>query len=544
MTASDAVVRALGADPAVFRPVYRAHQRILSRRSSDSRRGAKVVIRGITPFQFRCFLCAVFSLMMMQWIRGAASPMFGVALVLTVGAGFLVLDVLFDRFDVLSDTGEYQVIAAHPHDAWSVILAKLAALGRSMAILAACTFTVPAIGAGMKFQSLSVGLTFAVTAAALSATVAAGGMLVSTALVAAGGRRAFLRFQPAAHAAYLAIYFGVIAARHSFARLTEPQVHSLAWIDWALPTFWFAAPVELAAGHSGWSSFARASLALGSMVLLASTSARWLSPRFDERVLEPVRAPIPKRGAPLVRREIRASVRRPPSDRTLGMRAFWRILRAHLRSDAAVRGGFLMAFFLPGLVTGSQVFWTRDSNAGTALAMSVPWMFIATSMLVRTSTSSSQPGAIWFVLTAPDSRLPFSRALETAVRVGLILPGALVASIVAATAGSGPMFVRLAFVALVALLADTSLVVLRALNPALPFSEHVRSHRPFRWSTIMIWATALVGMSVSLVGFVLLARWNAVSCLIPVVYVTAARVALEFWVRSRVRRAAVRTELL
>ncbi|MGE5177694.1 MAG: hypothetical protein ACM3PF_01230, partial [Bacteroidota bacterium] len=282
MSAGDAVIRVLGADPAVYRPILRAQSILISRRSRLGRgtgRG-RVATKGITPFQLRCFLMAVFSVMMLAWIVSSASPIFGVALVLTAGASFLVLDFLFDKFDLLADAGEYQVIAAHPHDAWSVILAKIVAIGRSLAALAASLFLIPAIGAGFAFHSVWVGVAFALSAAALTIVVSAGGVVVSALVIAWGGRQALLRLIPVAHITYLVFYLGLIAARQELTRISVPRLDALGWLQWALPSMWFAAPVEWASGHAGAAAIGRGSLALASIALLLPLSARWVRTRF------------------------------------------------------------------------------------------------------------------------------------------------------------------------------------------------------------------------------------------------------------------------
>jgi hypothetical protein len=542
VSAGDAIIRALGADPAVYRPVARAHARILSRRTRLARGTGRVITKGITPFQFRCFMFVVFSLIMLPWIVGAASPIFGVALVLTAGAGFLILDLLFDKFDVLADADEYQVIAAHPHDAWSVILAKIVALGRSVAALAACTFLIPAIGVGFAFHSVAAGIAFAVGAAALSIAVSAGGMLVSALVVASGGRRALLRFLPVAHAVYLIIYLGIFFARGALARVSMPRIESLGWVQWALPTVWFAAPVELASGHAGPMTAARGSLALASFAVLLPISAHWVRARFDERILEPARVRVRTKPRPKTAEAgARAHTSGVPSARVVGMRAYWRILVAHLRSDTTVRGGIIMAFLMPGMIMASQIFGMHMIAEGV-IAMSMTWLIMAEVNLVRASVMSSRPSAIWFVLVAPGACVPYSRALETLVRIAVILPAVTAATAYSIVAGSGPMWIRLALVALVAIVSDSALLMLRIMTPDPPFSQPVRSKRPFRWGAVLIGLAMFGSIGLLLGGFLFLERWHPGTCVIPVVYAAAARVGIGFWAKNRVERRAREVE--
>ena len=541
MSASDAIIRALGADPAVYRPMARAQARILSRRTRLARGAGKIALKGITPFQLRCFLFAIFSVMMLGWIVGSASPIFGVALILTAGTSFLLLDLLFDKFDVLADADEYQVIASHPHDAWSVILAKLVSLGRSIAALAACAFLIPAIGAGFAFHSVWAAVAFAAAAAALSVAVSAGGMLIAALLVAAGGRRALLRFLPAAHTAYLVLYLGVIATRGALSRVAVPRLESLGWIQWALPSVWFAAPVELVTGHAGPTTVARGSLALGSFALLLPLSAHWVRTRFDERILEPVRVRAqarPRRVA--VRRQRDSKV--PPGS-ILGLRAYWRILRAHLRSDTTVRNGMLMALLMPAMMVASQIYSMRMRAEGV-VAMTLTFLVVAETFLTRSSLMSSRPAATWFVMVSPRARLPYAGAVVTAVRLAAILPVLAAGTIYSILAGTGPMWIRLAFVTLLALLADSMLLMLRLMSPDLPFSLPIRSKRPFRWSTLLGWAGMFAGCGALLLGFIFLERWSPIACLIPVVYAAGGWVGVGYLSRRAVRKQAISAEAI
>ena len=541
MSAGDAVIRALGADPAVYRPILRAQSRIISRRTRLARATGRVKTKGITPFQIRCFIMAVLSLMMLQWIVGSASPIFGVALILTAGAGFLVVDFLFDKFDLLADAGEYQVIAAHPHDAWSVILAKIAAIGRSIVALAACLFLAPAVGVGIAFHSIGAGLAFAAATAALTIVVSAGGIVASALVIAWGGRQALLRLLPVAQITYLFFYLGVIATRQELARISMPRLEALGWLQWALPTVWFAAPVEVASGHVGAAVIGRGSLAIVSIGVLLPLSAQWVRTRFDERVLEPVRrkptqSPVPSLAPTRTRRvAVSSSVR---SDRAIGMRAFWRLLVAHFRSDTAVRGGMLMAIFFPTFMLVGQSIAMRASLATSGFVWIVSWLMMAEVFAVNSTTMSSRPAAIWFVLAAPRARVPYTRALEAAVRLGVILPGVALAAVYTAMWWAEPVWIRAAFVALVAIVGDSSLLFLRVMNPYLPFSRPPYAHNRITWRGILLTGALIVFASVLFVAFVLLEHWRPIACLIPLIYGALAWVPLMLWAKSCLERNA------
>lgn len=532
MSRADALLYAFGVDPGVYRPMLRAQQRILARRNRLARGTGRIVVKGFTPFLLRCLMYTVFSVMLLSWILGS-SPLFGVALALTAGAMLLLFDLLFDKVDFLANADEYQVIAAHPHDAWSVLLAKVMALASEVGALGACLFMLPAIATGFAFHSVGAGIAFAGAAAALTAAVSMGGMLASAVIVATGGRRALLRFLPAVHATYLLLYFGVYYARKLVAHMTVPSLDALGWLRWALPSVWFVAPVEFASGHVGPTTAARGALALASTAVLLPISARWVRTRFDERILEPAHTASHSRNSAR-RTSRRVSV--APS-RNVGMLAYRKILMAHLRSDTTVRSALLMSVFMPAMLLVSQTFAT-GLRAESLIAMALTWLFLAETYMVRGSLISSHPSGIWFVLLSPGARVPFSRALEVAVRLVTVMPTMAIAAVYVSLAGSGPLWTRLALVTLVGILADTGILVLRITTPDLPFSRPIRSKRPFSWALFPLWLGTFAWVGILLGGFILLQRAYPALCFVPVLSAASGWVGARFWERRVVERTA------
>jgi hypothetical protein len=151
---------------------------------------------------------------------------------------------------------------------------------------------------------------------------------------------------------------------------------------------------------------------------------------------------------------------------------------------------------------------------------------------------SSRPAATWFVLAAPRARVPYTRALETAVRLGVILPGVIAATVLVALTWSEPVWIRAAFVALVAIIGDSSLLLLRLMNPHLPFSRPLHAQNRISWPSILIGLMLIGGSSILLVGFILLEHWRPIACLIPVVYGAMARVPIGLWAKSRLEKNA------
>jgi hypothetical protein len=147
-------------------------------------------------------------------------------------------------------------------------------------------------------------------------------------------------------------------------------------------------------------------------------------------------------------------------------------------------------------------------------------------------------------MVSPQARLPYSRALATSVRLAALLPVLVAGTIYTILAGTGPVWVRIAFVVLLALLADSMLLMLRLMTPDLPFSLPVRSKRPFRWSTLLGWMGMFAGSGLLIVAFLFLERWSPVACLIPIVYAAAGWVGVGYLSRRAVRKQAISGEAI
>ncbi|MDP9122285.1 MAG: hypothetical protein M3O15_13120, partial [Acidobacteriota bacterium] len=190
MPTIDLLLRPLGVDPQVFRPVYHAEKLMLGRRG----RLARPRNRGLSPFTLLCVFAFVYglapvSLMMRQ------PPLSGGGLALTLCCFFLLMVVLSDHAEALVDPGQYRVLAAHPHDDRSVLFAKLAAVGRSLALLSAILF-VPG-GVLLTFmRGFRAALAFLGGAAGAALAVATLGLLIGVLLVRSGGRQAMERVLP------------------------------------------------------------------------------------------------------------------------------------------------------------------------------------------------------------------------------------------------------------------------------------------------------------------------------------------------------------
>jgi hypothetical protein len=188
VSASDPLIRLLGADPAVFHPLYRVQRLLLQRGvrvvQARARRG---LFSSTSPYRLLCFYAVVYGLSSMALVFTSKSTVLGAVVALTLGSAFLLLVVVTDNFDVLVNPREALVLAAHPHDDRTFLLAKLAAIGRSLAILAVLLFFLPGLAAGFMLRSPVASLAFYFGAAASSLSTVTFGLLLAAHLLLRGG---------------------------------------------------------------------------------------------------------------------------------------------------------------------------------------------------------------------------------------------------------------------------------------------------------------------------------------------------------------------
>jgi hypothetical protein len=535
-------LRALGADPEVYRPVARAHARIIDRRIRFGRSGTRFR-RGLTAFQLRCLATLVLSIYLMLWITGTRTPLTGAVLALTAGGGLILFDILFDKFDLLVDPDEYAVLAAHPHHVWSVMLAKIVTVGRSTLTLAACTFLLPSIGAGIAFHSVPAGLAFLVGAFALTVLVALAGILTGAAIVVARGRAALNGILPVAHIAFLFVYVSIPLGRQILAGHELPNLRSLGWVAWVLPSVWFAAPLEAVTGEANSITIVRGALAFASVAAMFPIGARWIGTRFGERLLEPTtrraRRAAQSSGESSARRSW-LPWRRDPIDRV-----FHRFLLTHLRSDVGFRGSLIVPIMMPFMMSIATVPRSGHNSEGPRTVLFV--ITLANALAVTSClwllTRSSRPQAVWPVLIAPEARVRFSSALVTTIRtfvVGPVLVGVFVYYLVL---GAGSLSTRLFLVGALAVLSDTVLVTTRGIAPDTPFSQSIKGRARFGllqagcWLFVMITGAVLIGV------LIVFPKIGVVGYTCAILWLLLWRVLLGFWARERVRRAAIAVEL-
>jgi hypothetical protein len=477
------------------------------------------------------------------------SHVFGVALLLTFGGLFLLLVVILDYYDVLINRNEYLVLAAHPHDTWSILLAKIVVVGQSILVLGACYFVPGAIRAAFIFQSPVAGLGFLGGAAGLTVAVGAGGMLVTAALVRMGGRAAIQRVLPLIQAAFvLGVMFGSGAGR-VMRTIAVPELSRIGFVQWVPPPFWFVWPVEVATGEVSGGTFLRAGLSAISLIAVAVVGSGWIADRFGERLLEAEdssrsRVPMPARS--------RARIRGPARRRftLLGgspeVRGFLTIARAHVRGDTQMRTQILVSFLLPVGVLGSsflrggRFLMNRPAEAMFLLGLG---FMMATGPLTQALMWSSRPGALWCVLASPIDRSRFSLATIRVLRVLFLGPFLLglgvLAWIVSRTKGAG---IALAVIELT-VLCDLMLAIWRGFSSAFPFSRPVGLPARRSGSTILTVFVAMTFGGIGLGMIVLSNRFGIASQLSTMALFLVVRYFVGKWMTGRISREAAVLEI-
>jgi len=535
VSVSDPLIRLLGADPAVFHPLYRVQRLLLQRGvrvvQVRARRG---LFSGASPYRLLCFYAVVYGVSAMALLFTSKSTVLGAVVALTLGSAFLLLVVVTDNFDVLVNPREALVLAAHPHDDRTFLLAKLAAIGRSLAVLAILLFFLPGLAAGFMLRSPVAALAFYFGAAAASLSTVTFGLLFAAFLLKTGGRAGMERMLPWIQGVFQIGYLVVVGGQRLLGTLAATRPAELGPLPWALPPFWFAAPLELVADGPSAPAFARLALALATVGLLLGGAVRWLGSGLTERLLEP----MPRQTIPAARRT-------PARRRSLGARRdsewsrLFALLRVQLRSDWRTRSEFLIiplmgAFFL--------LFWfpaTPGSGKGPLMSFFFYGWFLVLSADVL--TRSSRPESLWWILSSPIDRTRFSLASLSMVRAFQLAP-LFVAAVLAQIRTGSPWPLLLATTAELLALGDLLVLLGKGIFPDFPFSRPRAEGGASGART----ALTLVGATVSglFTGVIFVCSlWGAAGALAGAAVFFLLRFPAAFWVRRRAAAAAESLEL-
>ena len=457
----DALLRLLGADPETFRPLYRVQKLLLARgtRIMARRKGRRGLFASASGLLY--LYATIYGLMFVSFLPAAKSPLFGAAIVLTIGSAFLLLIVITDHFDVLVNPREALVLGAHPHDGRSFLLAKIAAVVRTLSLLALLLFLPAGIFAGFIWRSWLASAAFLAGAAGAGLATALCGLLLGAALFRTAGRKAVDRILPWLQGAFQIGYLFAIGGPR-LAKMIAMPPRALGALGWALPAFWFLAPLELIDRGATPAALARLGLAAGTLAFLLFGATRWLGAGLSERLLEP-----PARAARHAgRRTARHSALRGGGSERARL---FSILRLHLRSDWRTRSEFLL---VPLMGTFFILFYFRDSSLPHLMSGGLPiffycWMLVLSSDVL---TRGSNPDSLWWILTAPIDRARFSLATVAMVRAFHLAPlFAAIAIVEIRTSASWPY--RLALLLELLMLGDLLVVLGKAFFPDFPFSR-------------------------------------------------------------------------
>lgn len=455
--AGDRLIRLLGADPEVFRPMYQARLRMLQRQSRIIRNRKKNRLRGASPFRTLCFFAGLYGFFFL-FLIGFGVPLLGAGTALTLGCLFLLLIVITEHLDVLVDPREAAVLAAHPHDDRSFLLAKLAVVGRALAILGCLLFLPAAVALGFNLESPAAPFAFLAGAAGAVAATGAFGMLLGALILRLAGRRALERLMPWLQGAFQVGYLVIVGSERAMRTLTSPD--AVTKVLWAVPAFWFAAPLEIVIQGSGGGALARLLLASAVLALLLLAATRWLGDGLGERLLAPAEVRPRARSAP--RRPLRPA--RGDRGRLLAL------LRVHLRTDWRTRSELLVTPLL-------MVAWLVISMGRDADSLPPPLVFFYVWLLLLsgdTLTRSSRPDTLWFLLVSPIDRAAFSLGTITLLRAFLLAPALVAISWLelrsAASLAQGlPVLLEMLAVG------DLMVLLGKGLFPEFPFSRPARS---------------------------------------------------------------------
>jgi hypothetical protein len=530
---ADPLLRLLGADPETFRPLYRVQKLLLARgvRIIRVRRAGSLLKR--SAFSFLFLYAGVYGLAFFSMVLGAKAPPLAAGIALTLGDAFLLLLVITDYSDLLINPREALVLAAHPHDGRSLLLAKVAAIVRVLSALALILFVPAAIAVGLLWKSWLAAAAFLAGAAGSSLATVLAGLLLGAALFRKGGKAAIDRLMPWIQGIFQIGYIAVVGGSR-LARMLALPAANLGALGWALPSFWFLGPLALVDHSVRSAALVRLGLAGGTLAFLLFGATRWLGAGLEERLLEP---PLRKARRPTRRGVFRGGFLRGGGAGSERGRLV-AILRVHLRSDWRTRSEFLL---LPMMGAFMILFYASDPSAIAAWR----WVsiFVYCSMLMLSAdvlTRSSRPESLWWILTAPIDRLRFSWSTVALARAFHLAPLFAALAVLELRAG-GSWSRRSALLLELLMLGDLLVVLGKVIFPDFPFSRARLEGKGGSRAELTFLATLLSGGATALLY---LFAWMGTSGILGGAALFALlHLPATLWARRRSAAAAADLEL-
>ena len=532
-----AVARAAGADPGVFVPVARV-QALLVRRRAGILRARRGMLATWSPFRALCFFAVAYGCAGLAFVLGARSRVLGAGVALAIGCLFLTMVVVSDYFDVLVNPREYLMLASHPHDDRSILLAKLWTVGRALAILTALLFVPTTIAVAFAWSSVAAGALYFVGAAGAAATASIAGLYTAVLVLTLFGRSGYDRMMPWLQTLFQVSYFVFFGGKTIVqATLHEGAIPPL--VAWLAPPFWFLAPLE--GFGSGWTVAvaSRTLLAVGVLALLAVGATRWLGNRVGEKLLEPVERPRAARAGEATEHQpaTRESRRRSLPRLLFGAEGsrFIQLFRIHLRADWRTRSEFFM-----GPVISAFLLLTTYRERSPWFGMFFVGCFLIASMDVL--TRAAKPESLWCVLVAPLDRVRFSASSVALTRATQLLPMVAVLAVAQAMQPGIRVVDAVLFCAQALLYGDLLILLGRGLFPEFPFSRPSRADAASgRRVVLILCGTFLSGLLTG--GMYVAERFVPRGTILVFAALVLLRFPLRWWMLRRVGVAAEDIEL-
>jgi len=261
----------------------RAYERILLRGTRFGRVSTRA--RRLPVYAFQCLFAFGAGLVLSGVLFTHGSHVPGAACLLTFGALFLLLVLSVDYSDVLVNRDEYLTLAHHPHDPWSVLLAKIVVYGRGILTLGISYFLPGTILFAVAYRSTTAGAAFLTGAILLAITVGAGGMLLG-ALLNVQGRSVLNRLLPLVQAVYMVALMSAMNVVNIVRAWNVPKLSDIGWLQWAIPFAWFVWPAEAVVGEATHAMIIRFALSLACLVIPFLIGSLWIAGHVGERMLE------------------------------------------------------------------------------------------------------------------------------------------------------------------------------------------------------------------------------------------------------------------
>jgi hypothetical protein len=525
---ADRALTALGIDPGQWRALARTYITLDFRSAGGAVRHGRAGRSGGSPLLGLLFVSGVGGVVFAFIAASTPDAMLSASLLTTYAAATTMMLLLVDFTGVVVSPDDYGVLGHRPVGSRTYFAARLAAIAVYVGAISLAIAILPAIVYMVKAGPLAgPAALLAVLLCDLSTAV-----LVVSGYVALLGwvhparlRRAMSYLQlVAAMSFYVTYYLATTAFRTAFIERIGPA--AAPWL-WAIPSTWFAAFVEVAAGHRDVAAWTAVAAAVAVCVLCVPLAAGRLSLDYARRVGEMTAV-----GEPAARRR---SIPLPGFSRGEA-RAVALLVRAQFRFDQRFRMGVLGIlpltgfYMLMGMNQGALAdpFAASSRPGGPGVFFAI--VFIPMTLHASLSVSESWRAA-WVFFAAPASHARIVVAAKNFVSIYFLGMYLLVLA-----AFWSYFFDRVWHAVLHALfaglLAHLVLQLAVMVKPALPFAAEPRKAER---SAAMFGIFFAGAIAAGIFPFVLSLVYRNLSLTVGLlVFILAVTAALEYALRLRV----------